>query len=394
MPKVTVESIPENWGLGRSDSGWMNSEVFFEYVSNHFIHFLKSENITRPVILFVDGHRSHLTQEVSKLCDENGVILISLFPNTTHIMQPADVSVFKPLKAGWKSSVRNWKFENFAKEVTRFTFGSILKAVFDEYATVKTIQNGFRKCGLYPFDKNNVDYSKCIPNRKTEIPNGTDQTSGFPEKVLAIIESKIGMELGEFKNTYTRKENWSGKVESTNLYKVWLSIKNDCTITPQQQSQIETVHVTAEVSDNISNNLVGEGDLAETGGNQRENGNLEGSPKRQVEKDEDRENSLTSTERIVHVSPVPRVRPSTSWATPENASITFYDKRESEGFKVPTPFKKYFRKLPKQKHQHENEPSSQLWYQVVYTENIIMTKCKRRLHQKQRRRKKIGKNVG
>ncbi|KAJ8945710.1 hypothetical protein NQ314_009072 [Rhamnusium bicolor] len=28
LPKVIVETIPENWGLGRSDSGWMNSEVF------------------------------------------------------------------------------------------------------------------------------------------------------------------------------------------------------------------------------------------------------------------------------------------------------------------------------------------------------------------------------
>lgn len=30
----------------------------------------------------------------------------------------------------------------------------------------KTIKNGFRKSGVFPFDKNNVDYSKCISNRK------------------------------------------------------------------------------------------------------------------------------------------------------------------------------------------------------------------------------------
>ena len=99
MPKAIVESIPENWALGRSDSGWINSEVFYEYMSNHFIACIKSSKITRPVVLFVDGHRSHLTTQVSKVCDNNGVILISLFPNTTHILQPADVVVFKPLQA-------------------------------------------------------------------------------------------------------------------------------------------------------------------------------------------------------------------------------------------------------------------------------------------------------
>lgn len=27
-----------------------------------------------------------------------------------------------------------------------------------------TIQNGFRRCGLYPFDKDAVDYTKCVQN--------------------------------------------------------------------------------------------------------------------------------------------------------------------------------------------------------------------------------------
>jgi hypothetical protein len=81
----------------------------------------------------VDGHRSHMTQQSSQLCDENGVILISFFPNTTHIMQPADVAVFKPLKSEWKSAVNTCKFQNFPKEVTRYTFGAILKTVFDRF---------------------------------------------------------------------------------------------------------------------------------------------------------------------------------------------------------------------------------------------------------------------
>lgn len=33
-PKAVVESMPPHWILGKSDSGWMRCDVFFEYVAN------------------------------------------------------------------------------------------------------------------------------------------------------------------------------------------------------------------------------------------------------------------------------------------------------------------------------------------------------------------------
>lgn len=49
--------------------------------------------------------------------------------------QPGDVAVFRPLKAGWRENVHQWKFENYPKEVTRITFAPILETVFDFRAT-------------------------------------------------------------------------------------------------------------------------------------------------------------------------------------------------------------------------------------------------------------------
>jgi hypothetical protein len=36
LPKNIVESMPPSWFLGRSETGWMRSEVFFEYIANGF----------------------------------------------------------------------------------------------------------------------------------------------------------------------------------------------------------------------------------------------------------------------------------------------------------------------------------------------------------------------
>ena len=54
LPKEIIRSVSENWGIGRSDSGWMKSEKFFECIAKIFIPFLQAKNVTSPVILFVD----------------------------------------------------------------------------------------------------------------------------------------------------------------------------------------------------------------------------------------------------------------------------------------------------------------------------------------------------
>lgn len=89
----------------------MNFDIFYVYIRNHFLSFLKTENITgRPVISFEDRHTSHLTQQVSQLYDDHGIIRV-IISNITHIMQPADGTSFKALKPGPITAVRNWKFE-------------------------------------------------------------------------------------------------------------------------------------------------------------------------------------------------------------------------------------------------------------------------------------------
>lgn len=102
IPKNILDSIPPNWGIGRSDTGWMVSETFYEYISNIFYPFLVGSNIKFPVILFVDGHKSHLTYHLSKLCLQLNIILIALYPSAKRILQPADVAAFSSIKAGWK----------------------------------------------------------------------------------------------------------------------------------------------------------------------------------------------------------------------------------------------------------------------------------------------------
>lgn len=83
----------------------MTAQTFYEYIANVFHPFLVKEGVL-PVILFIQGHKSHLTYQLSVLCGQLGIELIALYPNATRILQPADVAVFRPVKTCWKKTVR------------------------------------------------------------------------------------------------------------------------------------------------------------------------------------------------------------------------------------------------------------------------------------------------
>ncbi|KAJ8877856.1 hypothetical protein PR048_022315 [Dryococelus australis] len=131
-PRAITDSLPNEWFIVRSESGWMRCKLFFECVANRVNSCLAKENIKKPVIFFVDGHKSYPTLDLSNFRSQNG-ILYALPPNTTCIMQPAE------------ETVRQWQ------NLTMLHF--------------HLIKSGFRKCGLYSFGPNSVDFTKCIQNR-------------------------------------------------------------------------------------------------------------------------------------------------------------------------------------------------------------------------------------
>lgn len=189
-PRAIADNMPEDWILGKSDTGWMRADVFYEYVANGLHQWIMEHNIKKPILFFVDGHRSHMSVELSRFCDENGIILYALPPNSTHMMQPADVAVFKPLKEYWRQAVRSWQSENEDKTLTKVYFASVFKRALENPKISEHIKNGFRRCGLYPCDMEAVDYSKCIQNTLENINNNDDGNGTNEQEVLTPSDFK------------------------------------------------------------------------------------------------------------------------------------------------------------------------------------------------------------
>ncbi|XP_062533940.1 uncharacterized protein LOC134202955 [Armigeres subalbatus] len=206
----------------------MTSHNFGEYMKKVFHPFLLQKGIKLPIILFVNGHSSHVGIEVADLCQQLGVILIALYPNTTRkgdfwvsspITQPADVSIFKPLKDQWKNEVDDWRSKQPDVSFTLRHFGGVLQETVAKGIKKDSITNGFRVCGLFPFDAENVDYTKCIakssnntvspsvvPSQQTSLPNiDTPVTNETADEPVLSDAKSVEVLIGNTSATVTHQ---------------------------------------------------------------------------------------------------------------------------------------------------------------------------------------------
>ena len=99
-------------------------------------------------MLFVDGHKSHLTLKLINLACKKDVILFCLPPHSTHALQPLDVVVFKSFKDQFFKSVRaSFSKKNFV--VSKCDFAAVVKEPFEKAFSMLNIKAGFSKTGIY-----------------------------------------------------------------------------------------------------------------------------------------------------------------------------------------------------------------------------------------------------
>lgn len=114
-----------------------------------------------PIIIFFDGHGSHLTVRMIALARKCGVHLFCLPPHTTHKLQPLDVGIFGPLQRAWKKNCEEFTAVR-GRGITKPEFMKEYMKVRDNTFTPELITTAWRKTGLYPFNPDvftELDYS-------------------------------------------------------------------------------------------------------------------------------------------------------------------------------------------------------------------------------------------
>ena len=94
--EIPADGVTGKWKFSKTPSGYVTREIFLDILSDLTDH-ITENNIPRPVILVIDGFRGHLVLAISEYCDQNGIQLMLLRANMTHITQPLDVNIFGPV---------------------------------------------------------------------------------------------------------------------------------------------------------------------------------------------------------------------------------------------------------------------------------------------------------
>nr|CAI5864017.1 unnamed protein product [Callosobruchus analis] len=108
----------------------------------------------KKTLLLLDGHTTHSKNlNAILLARGHGVVLLQLPGHTTNRLQPLDVSLFNPMENYFVKAVERFLRTNPGVPVSQYNMTPLLNEVYANAASIATIQNGFRRGGIWPVDR-------------------------------------------------------------------------------------------------------------------------------------------------------------------------------------------------------------------------------------------------
>lgn len=148
---------PPGTAYSKSENGWQAQVSFLEYFKK-FVQWLNSrEAVTKPHVLIMDGHTSHIQYAVAKLALANDIHLLILPGHCTHYLQPLDVGVFGPAKREWLKVKRQHMTDSGMMALNKESFPRLLLQLRENGGFPKqNIVNSFQSTGLWPLNRQRV----------------------------------------------------------------------------------------------------------------------------------------------------------------------------------------------------------------------------------------------
>lgn len=179
-----TENGPKGCRYNATQSGWFDSNTFTDWFEKSLLRHLKRSQGKKVVI--GDNLSSHLSPYIINRCKEEDIYFVCLPPNSTHITQPLDVAFFHPMKVAWRKILSDWKSttEGLRNPILqKQSFPKLLNKLLEVLQpTIKTtLQNGFRKCGIYPCDAAEI---------LERLPRSEDANSSVEQSFLDHLNFK------------------------------------------------------------------------------------------------------------------------------------------------------------------------------------------------------------
>lgn len=142
------------------------------------------------------------------------------------------------MKSGWKKGVYEWRNINPNCAITKKDFAPILKNVLTKTVRKEILINGFRACGLYPWNPNQINFKKFLgKNKFAELNDLTNSNIIESTTYNGVLNNQLNFKdfsniVGEemvtkFKNIQNVVETENYSDEFFTLYRLYEKLKNN-----------------------------------------------------------------------------------------------------------------------------------------------------------------------
>ena len=170
--------MPPGYSIAASENGWINKRIFYQY-GKVLVKYMKDrgllEDKTKKHLLLMDSHNSHtFNYQFMVLMVKYGIIVMAFPAHTTHLIQPLDNLPFAIFKTEWFEALRKLIRKMYAKKLSKMVFFSVFVPAWDKAITVRIIQAGFRKTGIWPVDRSVISNDSMGPAIDTPLIDFSD----------------------------------------------------------------------------------------------------------------------------------------------------------------------------------------------------------------------------
>ena len=167
-----ASGIPDDWSFCTTESGYINSDIFTSWFRDCFI---PNAGKSRPILVLMDNHSSHLNKEVIDVARASNVELLCLPSHSTHLLQPLDIGVYHLLKQNIATMSTRLGYTGM-KTIPRQKFSKLLHLALNKIRG-SDVSSSFSCAGICPYNpqKVEVDNLPCTAAQPVVVSDNPDE---------------------------------------------------------------------------------------------------------------------------------------------------------------------------------------------------------------------------
>ncbi len=108
--------FPADWDITHSSNHWANETTMLAYIKKVIVPFVEKvrsdiDNENQPALVLFDHFNGQLTENITKILEENNIHSVLVPANCTDKLQPLDLTVNRSAKAFLKNKFETWYAE-------------------------------------------------------------------------------------------------------------------------------------------------------------------------------------------------------------------------------------------------------------------------------------------